>query len=61
VTFQQLLAKYKKEKADKGSNRPNYFSHTKSFSRQCFDDYKHLQENDYTQMPYFPMEYMYWE
>ncbi|CAD6335937.1 unnamed protein product [Miscanthus lutarioriparius] len=60
VTFQQL-AKYEKEKADKGSNRPNYFRHTKSFSRRYFDDYKNLQENEYTQMPYFPMEYMYRE
>jgi hypothetical protein len=61
VTFQQLLAKYEKEKADKGSNRSNHFRHTKSFSRRHFDDYKHWQENEYTQMPYFPIEYMYWE
>ena len=61
VTFKQLLAKYEKEKADKGSNRSNYFRHTKSFSRRYFDDYKHWQENEYTQMPYFPIEYMYRE
>jgi hypothetical protein len=61
LTFQQLLAKYEKEKADKGSNRPNYFRHTKSFSRRYFDDCMHWQENEYMQMPYFPMEHMYWE
>jgi hypothetical protein len=44
VTFKQLLAKYEKEKADKGSNQSNYFRHTKSFSRRYFDDYKHWQK-----------------
>jgi hypothetical protein len=44
VTFQQLLAKYEKEEANKGSNRLNYFKHTKSFSRRYFDDYKHWQK-----------------
>ena len=60
TAFKQLLAKYEKEKANKGSNQPNYFKHTKSFWRD-FDDYKHRQENEYTQTPYFPMEHMYWE